>query len=271
LKPIASIQSDRVATPQKPIAPIQSEQIATPAQPIQSEQIATPPQPIAPMLSREYTYNTPKHRSSQRNRSTLNSFYATPKQTSQQTTIHEEEIDISPITSNSMLQILLTKPTEEVQPKAQQKTSVVPPSPVRTSKRSTMKKQPSIVSKSMLQVLLTQPTNNESNVEQEMSTIETSTPAIMNNEATYSPSIVSKSMLGILLTQPTEEVQPQVTRKTSIIPSPVRLSKRITLKQQPSIVSKSMLEVLLTKPTETETSVIQKTSVLPSSTRTSKR
>ncbi|CAF1556398.1 unnamed protein product, partial [Adineta steineri] len=151
LKPIASIQSDRVATPQKPIAPIQSEQIATPAQPIQSEQIATPPQQIAPMLSREYTYNTPKHRSSNRNRSTLNSLYATPKQTSQQTTIHEEEIDISPITSNSMLQILLTKPTEEVQPKAPQKTSVVPPSPVRTSKRSTMKKQannsPSIVSK----------------------------------------------------------------------------------------------------------------------------
>ncbi|CAF4147230.1 unnamed protein product, partial [Adineta steineri] len=276
LKPIASIQSDRVATPQKPIAPIQSEQIATPAQPIQSEQIATPePQSIAPMLSREYTYNTPKHRSSQRNRSTLNSFYATPKQTSQQTTIHEEEIDISPITSNSMLQILLTKPTEEVQPKAPQKTSVVPPSPVRTSKRSTMKKQannsPSIVSKSMLQVLLTQPTNNESNVEQEMSTIETSTPTIINNEATNSSSIVSKSMLGILLTQPTEEVQPQVTRKSSIIPSPVRLSKRITMKQQPSIVSKSMLEVLLTKPTETETSVIQKTSVLPSSTRTSKR
>ncbi|CAF4392866.1 unnamed protein product, partial [Adineta steineri] len=163
----ASIQSEQIATPQKPIAPIQSEQIATPAQPIQSEQIATPePQSIAPMLSREYTYNTPKHRSSQRNRSTLNSFYATPKQTSQQTTIHEEEIDISPITSNSMLQILLTKPTEEVQPKAPQKTSVVPPSPVRTSKRSTMRKQannsPSIVSKSMLQVLLTQPTNNES-------------------------------------------------------------------------------------------------------------
>ncbi|CAF4180193.1 unnamed protein product [Adineta steineri] len=271
----ASIQSDRIATPQKPIAPIQSEQIATPAQPIQFEQIATPPQPIAPMLSREYTYNTPKHRSSHRNRSTLNSLYATPKQTSQQTTIHEEEIDISPITSNSMLQILLTKPTEEVQPKAPQKTSVVPPSPVRTSKRSTMKKQannsPSIVSKSMLQVLLTQPTNNESNIEQEMSTIETSTTTITNNEATNSPSIVSKSMLGILLTQPTEEVQPQVIRKSSIIPSPVRLSKRITMKQQPSIVSKSMLQVLLTKPTETETSVIQKTSVLPSSTRTSKR
>ncbi|CAF3976936.1 unnamed protein product [Adineta steineri] len=130
---------------------------------------------------------------------------------------------------------------------------------------------PSIVSKSMLQVLLTQPTNNESNVEQEMSTIETSTPTIINNEATNSSSIVSKSMLGILLTQPTEEVQPQVTRKSSIIPSPVRLSKRITMKQQPSIVSKSMLEVLLTKPTETETSVIQKTSILPSSTRTSKR
>jgi hypothetical protein len=191
---------------------------------IQSEEYSTPSKPMMPILSREYTYDTPKRRSSQRQRSMLNSSRATPIQQQQQT-INEEE------TNSSMLGVLLTKPTEAV-PNVLQKT-LTAPSSARTSTRKTTN-SPSIASKSMLGVLLTQPT------EAEPSPVRTSARKTAN-----SPSIASKSMLNVLLTQPTEAQ-----------PSPVRTSTRKTT-DSPSIVSKSMLNVLLTQPTEAQPSPVR--------------
>jgi len=228
---------------------------------------------MMPILSREYTYDTPKRRSSQRQRSMLNSSRATPIQQQQQQTINEEG------TNSSMLGVLLTKPTEAV-PNVLQKT-LTAPSSARTSTRKTTN-SPSIASKSMLGVLLTQPT------EAEPSPVRTSARKTAN-----SPSIVSKSMLNVLLTQPTEAQPSPVrtsTRKTtdspSIVsksmlnvlltqpteaqPSPVRTSTRKTT-NSPSIVSKSMLGVLLTNPTEAVPNALQKTLTVPSPVRKSTR
>jgi hypothetical protein len=219
---------------------------------IQSEQSLTPPKPIMPILSREYTYNTPKCRSSERRRSMLNSSRAASiQQPQQQTKINEEEFSSPLIASKSMLGVLLTQPTE-AEPSVLQKT-LTAPSSVRTSTRKTTN-SPSIASKSMLGVLLTQPTEAEPSVLQKTlpvpSPVRTST-----RRTTNSPSIASKSMLGVLLTQPTE-AEPSVLQKTLTVPSPVRTSTRRTT-NSPSIASKSMLGILLTQPTETEPSPVR--------------
>ena len=238
---------------------------------IQSEQISTPTKPMMPVLSREYTYSTPKRRTSQRRRSMLTPSYATPMQ-SEQTTINEEATNSPAIASKSMLNILLTKPTE-IEPKGLQKTSITSSS-IRTSTPVAINEgttsSPSIASKSMLNILLTQPTEAEPKGLGKRSiapsSARTSRRTVMNEEAPNSPSIASKSMLNILLTQPTE-AESSVVQQTP----PARTSRRtITNKEAPNsplIASQSMLEVLLTKPTETESSVVQQ----PSPARMSRR
>jgi hypothetical protein len=197
-----------------------------------TEQFSTPTRPMMPMLSREYTYNTPQSLASERCRSNLNSSRATTNQeepnssmlgilltkpTEAAPNVRKSTRKSSSITSKSMLGVLLTQPTE-TEPS-------VAPLPVRKSTR----KSSSIVSKSMLGVLLTQPTEAEPSV----------VPSPVRTSTRNSRSIVSKSMLGVLLTQPTEA-------EPSIAPSPVRTPTR----KSSSIVSKSMLGVLLTQPTE---------------------
>jgi hypothetical protein len=242
---------------------------------VQPEQISTPMKPIMSVLSREYTYNTPKRRSSQRHRSMLNSAYATPMQT-EPTPINEEESNSPSIASKSMLNILLTKPTE-VQPRGLRKTSIKP-SPIRTSTRNTINEgatnSPSIASKSMLNILLTKPTEAEPKALGKISSARTSRRTIMNDKTPNSPSIASKSMLEILLTKPTE-VQPNVLQNTSIVSSSTRTSRRTIIREEatnsPSIASKSMLGILLTNPTEDQPSIVQHTSVASSPVRVSTR
>ena len=191
------------------------------------EQNVTPPKPMIPELSREYTYDTPKRRSSARGRSMLNSTYGTPMQ---QNTNQEDE------GNNSMLNILLTKPTE-----------------IPVNIRKSARNSPAITSKSMLNVLLTQqPTENETPV-----TTPIRTP---NRETTNSPAIPSQSMLEVLLTQPTEPKARTPKRKTNSIASksmlnvlltqPTEAKARTPKRKTNSVASKSMLNVLLTQPTE---------------------
>lgn len=196
----------------------------------ETEQSITPPKPIMATLSREYTFNTPKRRSSARRRSMLNSTYGTPMQ---QNTNQDE-------TNSSMLNILLTKPTEQVQ----------------TNVRKSARSSPSIASKSMLNVLLTQPTEEEA-------TMAASPPVRTSKRKTMnSPAVPSQSMLEVLLTKPNS---PTPKRKTTSIASKSMLGVLLTqpteneaegtmpteqLESSPSIPSKSMLGVLLTQPTE---------------------
>ena len=207
---------------------------------IHQEEISTPTKPLASLLSREYTYNTPKRRSSQRRCSMLNASRATPVQ-QQQTTINEEEPNSPLIVSKSMLGILLTQPTE-AEPSVLQSTLSAPitPTSVRVSTQTTINEEttnsPSVVSKSMLGILLTQPTEAEPNVSPKTITtpisVRTSTQPTINEESTNSPSVVSKSMLGILLTQPTE-AEPSVLQKTlttSVVSSPLSISAQTTRK-----------------------------------------
>ncbi|UJR37431.1 hypothetical protein I4U23_030134 [Adineta vaga] len=235
----------------------------------QPEQLITPPKQIAPVLSREYTYNTPKRRSSQRRRSTMNSFYATPVQQEQPETIHEEELHSPSVASNSMLKILMTKATDVV-PKVTRKSSIAP-SPARTSTPITTNEElinsPSIASKSMLEVLLTKPTEAKPRGSRRSasasSPIRPSKRTTMNQQAINSPSIASKSMLDVLLTKPTKEA------------TPTRASKRNTTVNEiidsPTVASKSMLEVLLTKPTEAKPRSSRRSASVSSPIRPSKR
>ena len=95
--------------------------------PVQSEAPTPIAEPMIPMLSREYTYDSPKTRASRRQRSMLNQ---TPSISVDRTTMTDlDEIPSPSIPSRSLLGVLLTTPT--VQPTA------------------------SVVSKSMLGVLLT--------------------------------------------------------------------------------------------------------------------
>jgi hypothetical protein len=164
--------------------------------------------------------------------------------TSTPTPINEDIANSPSIASKSMLGILLTQPTE-AEPSVLQKTLTTSTrsSSIRISTRATtneeLVKSPSIASKSMLGILLTQPTEAEPSVLQKTLTTSTrsssvrmSTQATTNEEALNSPSIASKSMLEILLTKPTA-AEPSVLRKkltTSIIPSPVRTSRRTARK-----------------------------------------
>ena len=187
-----------------------------------TEQFSTPTRPMMPVLSREYTFNTPTSRSSERQRSMIN--------VSRATTSGEEP-------NSSMLNILLTKPTEAIE-----------------GVRKSARKATSIASKSMLGVLLTQPTEAQPTVPTpkrksqsvaSKSTLDaTLTPPTETEPSVATPkrrsrSVASTSMLGVLLTQPTE---PQAS-----VPTPKRKSR--------SIASKSMLGVLLTQPTEPQASV----------------
>lgn len=182
--------------------------------PQETEEFSTPTKAMMPTLSREYTYNTPTSRKSERQRSIFNASRATT---------NEEE------PNSSMLNILLTKPTE-----------------AKESVRKSGRKATSIASKSMLGVLLTQPTEAQVNVptpKRKSRSVAplaqpTETEASVPTPKRKSRSVASKSMLRVLLTQPTE-VQAQ-------LPTPTRKSR--------SIASKSMLGVLLTQPTETEAS-----------------
>ncbi|CAF3467564.1 unnamed protein product [Rotaria sp. Silwood1] len=126
----------------------------------QMEQISTPIKSLMPLLSREYTYNTPKRRQSQRRRSMLNSS-SNSSMLTDQTTINEEESKSPTIPSKSMLNILLTNTTETEQKSL---TNIQTLSPVQSTTKS-----PSVTSKSMLGILLTNPTDIEQSVLQETS------------------------------------------------------------------------------------------------------
>ena len=183
--------------------------------PQETEEFSTPTKPMMPNLSREYTYNTPTSRKSERQRSVLN--------VSRATTNGEAP-------NSSMLNILLTKPTE-----------------AKENVRKSARKATSIASKSMLGVLLTQPTEAQHNVPTPKrksrsvapSTQPTETETSVPTPKRKSRSVASQSMLGVLLTQPTEA--------QASVPTPKRQSR--------SIASKSMLGILLTQPTEAQASV----------------
>ncbi|CAF3416179.1 unnamed protein product [Rotaria socialis] len=254
-----------------------SKQIDESYQSVASEQpqIGSPSQELAPLLSREYTYNTPKRRSSKPNGSVLN---ATTNSTilTQQKTVNEEQQFKSPsVASKSMLNILLTQPTEQTilspmesavnSPAIASKSMLgvlLTQKEERTSTRKskaalTPAQSPSLASKSMLEVLLTKPTQTE----QRTSTRKSKAALTPVSSATNSPSIVSKSMLGVLLTKPTQTEERPSTRNSKI------------LKPTPSVVSKSMLNILLTQPTDVEQSALHDTlttSVKPSPRRTSR-
>ncbi|CAF5194679.1 unnamed protein product, partial [Rotaria magnacalcarata] len=119
-----------------------SKQIDESYQSVASEQpqMGSPSQELAPLLSREYTYNTPKRRSSKRNGSMLNATTNATIPTQEKTINEDDQLKSPSITSKSMLNILLTQPTEQ---------TIL--SPMESAVNS-----PAIASKSMLGVISTQ-------------------------------------------------------------------------------------------------------------------
>ncbi|CAF0927929.1 unnamed protein product [Adineta ricciae] len=235
----------------------------------ESGELVTPPKPMSAILSREYTYDTPKRRSTKRGRSTLNSSYATPTVPHQPEPINEEEVHSPAIPSKSMLNILMTKPTEAVR-KSARKASFAP-SPAESSTPITTSEQlvssPAIASKSMLEVLLTKPTDTAPKAIEKTSIvpspIRSSKRKTMTQQVEDSPSIPSKSMLEVLLTKPTK------------IATPTRVSKRNTAVKQttdsPAIAFNSMLQVLLTKPSEPKRRGSRRSASVSTPVRPSKR
>ncbi|CAF1588809.1 unnamed protein product [Adineta ricciae] len=234
----------------------------------ESEQLVTPPKPMAAILSREYTYDTPKRRSAKRGRSTLNSSYATPTVPDQPELINEE-VHSPAVASKSMLSILMTKTTEPVR-KSARKASFAPSlaessTPITTNEQ--LVSSPAIASKSMLEVLLTKPTDTAPKAIEKTSIapspIRSSKRKTMNQQVENSPSIPSKSMLEVLLTKPTE------------VATPTRVSKRNTAVKQttnsPATVSNSILQVLLTKPTEPKRRGSRRSASVSTPVRPSKR
>ena len=235
----------------------------------QLEQISTPTKTLMPLLSREYTYNTPKHRSSRRRRSMLSS--STSSQ--QDRTIINEELNSPSFNSSLMLNILSTKPNETEQNTLTNSNTL---SPVSIAAESTKNEEtinsPSTTSKSMLNIVLSKPIETK----QKHSSVRKSKQSTIGRESINSPSITSKSMLEILLTNPTDTEQDTLTNSGA-------LSTNQTLQQSAiqkettnssSTVSKSMLRILLTDPTDVTENVLQQpliSSINRLSTRKSKR
>ncbi|CAF2889615.1 unnamed protein product [Rotaria sp. Silwood2] len=163
---------------------------------IQSEQISTPVKSLMSLLSREYTYNTPKRRSSQRRRSMLNSSLIP----TEQTIINEEEYKSPSIPSKSMLNILLTKPTETEQKSITDLNTI---SPIQSTTKS-----PSIASKSMLGILLTNPTDNERSVLQE-----TSMRSSLNRISTRKSKRLSTNLTPRVSINPLHSSTPSTTKR----------------------------------------------------------
>ncbi|CAF2231183.1 unnamed protein product [Rotaria magnacalcarata] len=258
-----------------------SKQIDECYQSVASEQpqMGSPSQELAPLLSREYTYNTPKRRSSKRNGSMLNATTNATIPTQEKTINEDDQLKSPSITSKSMLNILLTQPTEQTilspmesavnSPAITSKSMLGVISTQNEERTSTRKSKaaltpvssaaqsPSLASKSMLEVLLTKPTQTE----QRVSTRKSKAALTPVSSAANSPSIVSKSMLGVLLTKPTQTEERRSTRNSKV------------LKPTPSVVSKSMLNILLTQPTDVEQTALHdtlSTSIKPSSQRASR-
>ncbi|CAF3623978.1 unnamed protein product [Rotaria sordida] len=165
----------------------------------QSEQISTPIKSLMPLLSREYTYTTPKRRSSQRRRSMLNSS-SIPLE---QTIINEEEYKSPSIPSKSMLNILLTNPTEIEQKSL---TNINTFSPIQS-----ITKSPSITSKSMLGILLTNPTDNEQSVLQE--TLTTSIRPSLKRISTRQSKRLSTNLTPRVSINPLHSSTPSTTKR----------------------------------------------------------